>query len=126
MDFKKLDDYMKKANVNAPKLAELTGLTDVGIRGFISKNSCKIGDLEKMTRALGLPMSYWWEEEDALLLNEKKPEYGLRIENEKLKDQLISRLEKDVERLEGEIEWLKQELIRSRDDCEPGQKKKAV
>lgn len=106
MNFNKIKDLAEKTNISITKLAELTGLTPAGIHQFVRNRNCKVEDLEKISRALGVSPACFWEDENKNIVNETIPAYSLSAQIEILKDQLkdknklIARLEKELAKYE--------------------------
>ena len=68
----------------------VTELTIQGFKKSVENKNLKVSILEEISKALDLPMSFWWEEEDSQLLQNGPIYYGKRKEYE------IKKLKKEI------------------------------
>ena len=112
MDFNKIDETIRAKNFTVKYILDhTTKMSANGFRLALNRKTLKVDHLEKITEVLGIPMKYWWEEDDDLLkysgdnsLNKK-----LLEENEKLKKR-IDRQEMTIDNLNSQIHDLKEKL----------------
>ena len=112
MDFNKIDETIRAKNFTVKYVLDhTTKMTPNGFRIALQHKTLKVDHLEQITEAIGLPMKYWWENEDDLLkftgdnLNNKP----LLMENEELKKKII-RQETTIDNLNDQIQDLKEKL----------------
>lgn len=80
-------------------------MTVQGFNQAIKRETIKLRDVEKITNALGLPMSYWWEDDqDDFLIKGSGPDYGFTPEKEKMYQDAIRHLGKRIDELEEQLE----------------------
>ncbi len=105
MDYKKLKEKIISSHGEIQIFFEQEGKTvkfsEGGFYQAVRNDSLKICKLENISKALGLPMSYWWEDNESLKINDYKQDYGIK---------LIKSLEKNIEIYEKEIDYYKKEL----------------
>ena len=68
----------------------VTELTIQGFKKSVENKNLKVSILEEISKALDLPMSFWWEEEDSQLLQNGPIYYWKRKEFE------IKKLKKEI------------------------------
>jgi len=107
MVINKIQKYAESKNISVPKLAKMLGRDKQVFYQIFERNDCRVSDLEKMSKALGVPPTYWWKDEVENVVNDPKQDYGLIAQIELLKyqlkdkERLIARLEKEIDRLEA-------------------------
>ena len=79
MNYNKLKKKIKESKVTIRDFCSKMGLTAQGFHKNVKENGLRINMLEKMSRELGVPMVYWFEE-DRNIVNEQMIQY--RRENE--------------------------------------------
>jgi len=105
MTVNKIQKYAESKKISVPSLAKLLGRDKQVLYQFFERNDCRVSDLEKMSKALGVSPAFWWKEENENVVKEPIQHYG-KMEIELLrsqlkdKDKLIARLEKELERYE--------------------------
>ena len=66
MDYSKIKKEIVRNNYSVKGFViEKIGMSEDGFYKALKNNTLKIRDLEKISEALGLPLSYWWAD-DAL------------------------------------------------------------
>lgn len=100
------------------------GLTEDGFYKAVRNHTLKVRDLEKISEELNVPISYWFEEEDAAFeLQERTTPYGfLSKEYKDVREKLIHTQEQLIKHLEERLVNLEAELKSCRKDCEGVQK----
>jgi len=116
MDFKKIEFLAESKKLSIPGVARIMGRKKQYLYQIIERGDCKVVDLEKISKALGISPSYWWNEELNNVVEEPTPAYS-KVEVELLRAQiksqekLIARLEKEIERYEKNSATDKDDLI---------------
>jgi len=116
MVINKIQKYAESKNISVPKLAKMLGRDKQVFYQIFERNDCRVSDLEKMSKALGVSPSYWWNEEFNNIVEDPLPAYS-KVEVELLRAQiksqekLISRLEKEIDRYEKNSTSDKDDLI---------------
>lgn len=106
MDYNKIIKAIKQRDLQiATFIPEVTKLTVQGFRKALSNRTLKVKDLESISKALGLPMDYWWEDGSDFTSIEKRDQEELK----KLKER-ISRQELTIDHLNDQIVELKKRL----------------
>ncbi len=106
MTVNKIQKYAESKKISVPSLAKILGRDKQVLYQFFERNDCRVSDLEKMSKALGVSPAFWWKEENENVVKEPIEHYG-KMEIELLrsqlkdKDKLIARLEKELERYES-------------------------
>jgi len=101
MNYNKIRLLAEEQKLSIRKLCAKVGITDVGFRKMIDKDTMKIKTFEKITDVLGVSPCYFFKE------NGKPEDY-------KLKDRRVNCEKTEPAGLERETELLK-ELIREKD-----------
>jgi len=113
MNFSKIKKLAEEMNVSIVELAEITGLSPQGIHKFVRNKNCKVSELEKISDVLQVSPAYWWEDE------EKYPSGGGKTQNNNNLNELemnygelipVRVHERMMDHLEGEINYLREEL----------------
>jgi transcriptional regulator with XRE-family HTH domain len=108
MNISILTDLKKKSTFTWEELAELVEMTPPGIRNAIKNNDITMSKLVKLAKAFEVPMSVFFEDDDLGTVNEPIVEYKkITTSLIEQKDKYINRLEKDMERMEVEIDELR-------------------
>ena len=121
MIYSKIKKEIVRRNLSIKKfISESTGMSETGFHQAVRNHTLKIRDLEKISEALGVSMSYWWEEDN--LANDHDAKYEktgsaehnaqlLRQKDEVIKargvtidalNDLIKRLEIELRKFEGD------------------------
>ena len=134
MNYNKIKETIKSRNFSLnfliPKVA---GMTVQGFKKALIKETLTIKALEKISEALKLPMSYWWEEESDLIAMDSGTSYeSKKIEKENLKlreemnrknriiDALLKQIDNPREFLT--IQKLKDKKIETKTETNPSKK----
>lgn len=118
MNYNKLKKKIKENKVTINDFCKQMGITAQGFHGNVKKNDLRINMLEKMSKALGVPIIYWFEE-DKSIVNEQMIQY--RRENEPN----IEELRADLKYFREECMALKKENSKLKGENQ-GNEKKAV
>lgn len=106
MDYNKIIKAIKQRDLQISTfIPEVTKLTVQGFRKALSNHTLKVKDLENISKALGLPMAYWWEDGSDIISIEKKDQEEFKKLSEK-----ISRQELTIDHLNDQIVELKKRL----------------
>jgi hypothetical protein len=111
MKFNKIEETIKSKNFH--KTFFIKKVLGMSIRGFdlaLDRKTLKVRDLEKITEALKLPMSYWWEEDPDLIALEPSIIY----ENKKAEKEIL-KLYQELERKNRIIDALLQQIDNPRE-----------
>jgi transcriptional regulator with XRE-family HTH domain len=107
MNIRRLNHRLSEKNISKLELAQKTGLTAQAINAMMRRNDCRISDLLKISKVVGVNLKYWLDEDELGSEFEEVLEIRrLQRENELLQDQckdkekLINRLEIDVKEVE--------------------------
>jgi transcriptional regulator with XRE-family HTH domain len=111
MNYNKLEIRRREKKITQGELTEKAGLTISGYSKIIKNGNPEIKTLERISEVLEVNMSYWWEEEEVLTVQEPKVDLIklLTKENRKLKEQAerdkrtIDRLHDQIDNLEGKV-----------------------
>lgn len=110
MDFNKIGFLAESKKLSIPGVARIMGRKKQYLYQIIERGDCKVVDLEKISKALGVSPSYWWPEDDKeTICNEHETPYGPKatialLENQlKDKEKLIARLEKELAKYEDKL-----------------------
>ena len=107
MKISKLEDYLKEKRISVPELAKMVGITPQAINKALKKNDMYASNLFNIAKALKLPLSFF-DDDLPSSANEPPVEYKRLTTNLiDQKDKYISRLEKDIEKLEAECDELR-------------------
>jgi len=134
LNYNKIKETIKSRNFSLnfliPKVA---GMTVQGFKKALIKETLTIKALEKISEALKLPMSYWWEEESDLIAMDSGTSYeSKKIEKENLKlreemnrknriiDALLKQIDNPREFLT--IQKLKDKKIETKTETNPSKK----
>lgn len=107
MDYSKIKKEIKIRRFAFTHMAKVVGLTPAGLRSAINVGTLRVDHLESISKEIGVPMSFWFQEED-LIMNDVKQGYGKK--NDKVIEDLrmmINDLREDKRRLILENEELK-------------------
>ena len=112
LTYKEIVREIKKRNFDLKEfIPECTGYTVDGFRISIEKKTLRVDALEKISQALKIPMSYWFKDEDKLIVTEAERNYGESLHEiirrlNKLLDEAIDdkdRLKKQVDELQAKL-----------------------
>ncbi len=112
MNYNKIKEEIKRRNFNEnffiPENSKL------GVQGFnkaIKKKTLKVEDLISISNGLKVPVSFWFQEEDKMILAETEKTYGdnLAVIIKELRGMLNDSLD-DKRRMKEEIDDLRQKL----------------
>jgi transcriptional regulator with XRE-family HTH domain len=116
MDYSKIDIKRKELNISQDDLARKAGISKGGLQKIQYNKSTTVPTLEKISAALGVPMTYWFEdEENRCLVFESFTPYEIGSKS------VIDQLKKDKENMQMQIDLLLEKLNK----CEV-EKRKAV
>jgi len=105
MNFNKITELIKKKNIQLKEFIPKN--TSLGVDGFrysISHRTLKVTDLEKISKGLNVPISYWWDDDAEYDFEDPQRYYG-RSANE-----IINELRDDKERLKQRVDELESRL----------------
>lgn len=113
MDYSKIKKAITHNNYRLRDfIIEKIGMTEGGFYHAIKNHTLKIRDLEKISEALNLPMTYWFkEEEEAHIINETQLSY----EKLDLRRQMTKFMEEEVINGKDETIEEKNKSIQDRD-----------
>ena len=79
----KINEVLKRKKITQKELAEKIGMNERTVGQFLKSNSIKVHVLEKVSKVLDVPLSYWFSEEETAVdmgrsLNQMKMEGQLR------------------------------------------------
>lgn len=98
------------------RIAKIVGITPQGLYGAINNGTLRIDYLEIISKTIGVPMNYWFQDED-LVMHDKDPGYVLQSNAEiKKLNTLIEELRDDKKRMKDQIDELKSDKIAMRSD----------
>jgi len=112
MDFNKIPEYLKKKNIKLKEFIPMnTSLKVDGFRYSIKNETLRVIDLESISKALNVPVSFWWDEEKLNVVNDYKEKYFNKLEEENtyLKERL-RKCDKTEENLRMQIDELRERL----------------
>lgn len=104
MNYNKIAERQKSIGMSLAELARRTGLTPNGISKIIREKNTKIDTLESISKALGVSMSFWWEEENWEIQEGSRAAYG------ETSTETIRRLNRQIEDLIDDKARLKREI----------------
>lgn len=104
---KKIRDYVKNKGVSQFELAKLTGISQPNIHRLLNANDIKISQLSKITKALKLPITYFFDGKENVA-NEEIDAYKKRIGE--LEEMLGDKRRIIIERERHEVEQVKKLL----------------
>ncbi|MEI7676556.1 MAG: helix-turn-helix transcriptional regulator [Bacteroidales bacterium] len=97
----KIRQLCDQRNIQQKELAKIAGVTSQAIIDMIARNSTKTDILERIAKALSVPVGYFFDED------EKKP---CKSEDSSIYQKLITAQEKIIENQEKEIADLKNQV----------------
>ncbi len=107
MNIRRLNHRLSEKKISKIELAQKTGLTAQAINAMMRRNDCRISDLLKISKIVGVNLKYWLDEdelgsefEEVLEIRKLQRENELLQEQCKDKAKLIERLEIDVREVE--------------------------
>lgn len=104
MDYSKLNEIFKAKNITLKHfLKKNVGLTVNGFRLAQKNETLKVKDLEKISKALKLPMTYWWEEDPGSVFMGDQEPYELSDEERKMYQDVIKNLNKIIKESEERL-----------------------
>jgi hypothetical protein len=99
-------------NRRIPITEFITDKVQMSIQGFntaIKNKTLTILKLERISEALGLPMSFWFQDED-FIVREKQGQYDKPDKEEKRLNSIIDELRDDKARLKRENDELREKM----------------
>ncbi len=89
----RIKQLLAEKRISKTKLAQMVGMTKIGIDGVIAGSNVRAGNLEKIADVFQLPLDYFFEREVEIIIPKSEPaevlseaeEISLRKENEMLK-----------------------------------------
>lgn len=111
MDFNRIEELRKRKGLSQDKLAKKAGISTPGYQNIFQNQNTTIAYLEKISKALDVPMTHWWTSDETMIAQEIVESYGddpykiiqeLRDINNDLRD--------DKKRLKMEVDELKEKL----------------
>lgn len=114
MDYEKIKALCKVNKLTQEELAVNTGIKTGTLKYNLRHKNMVVSNLEKISKALNVPMSYWWEEVNNIMLEQK-------IEYEKTH-------KKTVDELTDTITYFKNRCLKLEDENEElkGKGKQAI
>ncbi len=112
LNYEKIKIEIQKRNYNLKHfIPEFAKMGEKGFRLAVENETIKVSTLQKISRKLNLPMSYWFQEDDQLLMNESAAIYG-QSPSELIQDQAkqIRGYVKNEELLHQQIDELREML----------------
>lgn len=117
LDYNRIAEIIRQKNFSLKYfIPRTTEMTVHGFKKAVENKTLKVSALEELSKALDLPMSFWWEGEDDLLSytrNDKK-EKELEVENTRLKKQVDINM-KTIDTLSDQIYELKEQMGKKSD-----------
>jgi len=101
LNYRKIEEQLNETRRTKSELIEAIGLSRGGFYNMIEKKSMKVDTLVKMSKFFGVPVSYWFEEDESLV-HDPGATYKLK--------QRIEELEDDKELLKSTIEFLQEKF----------------
>jgi hypothetical protein len=106
LDYNKIIKTIKQKDLQlAAFIPEVTSLTVQGFRKSVANETLKVKDLECITRALGLPMAYWWQDDTDIFTLDRNSQDEVKQMRKK-----IERQELTIDHLNDQIVELKKRL----------------
>ncbi|MFZ4569737.1 MAG: hypothetical protein ACOYM0_01250 [Bacteroidales bacterium] len=116
MDYSKIRKKAKELRFTFERMAEVSGLTTAGLREALKNGTLRIDHLEKISKEIGIPMIYWFQEDD-LIMHEKDSSNKMQSSTEiKNLNKIIEELRDDKKRMKDQIDELKADKIKTRSD----------
>ncbi|TSA24371.1 MAG: hypothetical protein D4R67_12050 [Bacteroidetes bacterium] len=107
MDFNKIKKTIKEKRFPITDFVKnIVGMSATGFNQAIENRTLTIVKLEEISKALSVPMSYWWEGEKE---TDHKPEKEILAENKRLKKHLDVCLD-TIDNLNSRIHDLEEQL----------------
>ncbi len=100
MDYNRLEEKIQTSKIKRGKLAQMAGISENTISNILKNESTTIETLEKITRALGLKMTYWWDDITGRAAENKDP----------MLKEMIQDLLDDKKRLKAQVDELESRL----------------
>lgn len=113
MDFSKIEEIRKKRELSQEQLAKKAGISLQGYYTIIRKHSTTIKNLEKLSIALDVPMSYWWDDSPSAVA-----EAGIQYGSNPIEE--IKRLRKQVDDLVDDKTRIKALLDKQAEELKKG------
>lgn len=99
MRYSEVKNEIEKRGIPFIRMAKIAGLTGAGLRGAIANKTLRIDHLEKISKELGIPMVYWFQESDNIINDLNQP-YGREL----------------LKSLQGQVEEYKRTIDELRND----------
>lgn len=110
MDYNKIREELKNRHINQKKfLVDTINMTVPGFNYACENGTLKIKDLESISEALKLDISYWFIN-TPLMVHDAPGEYQKRSEADNFTPIMIDKLEKEIEFYVKENELLKEHI----------------
>lgn len=112
LNYEKIKNEIQKRNYSLKHfIPEFGEMGEKGFRLAVENETIKVSTLQKISRKLNLPMSYWFQEDDQLLMDESAAIYG-KTTTELIQDQekQIRGYVKNEELLHQQIDELREML----------------
>lgn len=105
MNYKKIEETIKSKNFALKFfIPKVTGMTVQGFRKAILNETIKLRDVEKISEALGLPMKYWWEEnQDDFIMKEGNNDNRIGEKERRMYQNVITNLNKIIHDYEEQL-----------------------
>jgi hypothetical protein len=129
LDYNKIKKEITSRNFSIKKFIEgKIGLTENGFYMAVKNDTLKVRDLEKISRALELPMTHWFEDDTSDLTAREERiwnEFSKSHEKQLLKEQLqqIMRSEIIIENQEKKLKEFEDELKKCREELKNERKR---
>jgi hypothetical protein len=104
----KLKKAMIDQNLTQEKLQKIVKFSRQKLRNDLDRNDLWVSDLEKLSAALKVRMSYWWDETEPFTIREENTEY------KRIQETRIIELKETVEIYKKQVILLEEKL----QDCE--------
>lgn len=106
MYYNKIENLRKQRKISQEGLAELAGISYQGLRDIKKTNNPTVKTLESISKALSVPMTYWFEDISTSMVSEPPmPVYDKIYINERIKE-----LQEERDNLKDLVRSLKKEI----------------
>jgi transcriptional regulator with XRE-family HTH domain len=113
LDYNKIKKLIALKNISIKRFfEEQIGMTENGFHQAVRNHTLKVRDLEKISRELGVPVSYWFEEDENVPIENAAAERGIDYlpAYRDMREELIITQRKMIDYLEQDNNRLKNEL----------------
>jgi len=105
MNYKKINDLLRRENISIPKLAERVGMSKRGLYASIRNETLSVSTLERIAEALNVSITEFLDEKSGLSQNDTPSDASSQIRDLlKTKEDIIARLRKENEMLSKLLE----------------------